>query len=359
LFENDYVLLGGGKVCLKKEFIEKLVTIERLVFDCDGVLINTNNSYRKTIKQTLSLIFKPFPQKRFIGFKKIEKLKFTGIYNNDWDSTYSLALFLFTTLSKDQARSLINWIKNKNMEPSTADRVGQLDLAYENFLKTIRRDPIRDPEKYAKEVCEKNGTCGELEEFIELIGRPLNVRESFLAKTFDAIYYGERLFKKIYNVKPPVNVKRGNIEQEELYVKNSTLSTLKKLFDRKMYLLTGRSKISVEYKIKKLQEYFDIEKSFFIEDLVREGYTDVNKLKKPSPTPLLELACDQPTVYVGDATEDLLLAKRAKESSQNIFFAGIVAENNSAVKKYFIESNADLILSNVNMLPKVFKNRCE
>jgi len=358
LFEKDYVLLDGGRVCLNKEFTEKLVTIERLVFDCDGVLINTNNSYRKTIKQTLSLIFKPFPQKKFIGFKEIEKLKFTGIYNNDWDSTYALALFLFTTLSKDQARSLINWLKNKSMEPGSVYRVGPLDLEYENFLKSVRGDPIGDPERYAEEVCEKNGTCEELKEFIELIGKPLNVRESFLAKAFDAIYYGERLFKRVYNMSPPVNVKRGNIEVEKLYVRKSTLSTLKKLFDHKMYLLTGRSRISVEYKIKNLQEYFDVEKSFFIEDIVREGCTNVDKLKKPSPTPLLQLACDQPTLYVGDATEDLLLAKKAKESSQNIFFAGIIAENDNVVKKYFIESNADLILSNVNMLPKVFKNRC-
>ena len=52
------------------------------------------------------------------------------------------------------------------------------------------------------------------------------------------------------------------------------------------------------------------------------------------------------------------LLREKKPSKKNIFFAGIIAENDNIVKKYFIESNADLILSNVNMLPKVFKNRC-
>ncbi|MGB9727661.1 MAG: HAD family hydrolase [Nitrososphaeria archaeon] len=356
MFEKYYIPFNKGRILLNKKFSERMDTLEGLVFDCDGVLINTNNSYRKTIKQTLSLIFKPFPQKRFIGFKEIEKLKFTGIYNNDWDSTYALALFLFTTLSREQARSLIEWIKNENIEVRGFNRMGVLELEYENFLKNVKVDPIRDPEKYAREVCEKKGTCDELKEFIEFIGKPLNVRESFLAKAFDAIYYGKELFKKIYNMEPPVNVKSGNIELESLYVSKSTLHTLKELFDYKMYLLTGRSRISVEYKIKDLEEYFNVKNSFFIEDIVREGYTSMDEFKKPSPTPLLKLACGKPTLYVGDAAEDLLLAKRAKEKSQNIFFAGIISSNNGIVKKYFIESNADLILSNVNMLPKVFKN---
>lgn len=356
MFEN-YVTLEKGTVYLHREFLEKVNDVERLVFDCDGVLINTNNSYRKTIKQTLSLIFKPFPQRKFIGYKEIEKLKFTGIYNNDWDTTYALALFLFTTLSKEQAKELIEWLKYKHLKTNFKYEKDNFSIEFENFLKSIKLDPVNDPEKYSTKVCHEKGAFNEFKEFIEIIGKPTNAQESFLAKIFDAIYYGEKLFKKIYNIVPPIKILKGNIEIERLYISRRTLSALKMIFDSNMHLLTGRSKISIQHKIKDMEEYFDINNSFFIEDIVRDGIYNINEFKKPSPTPLLKLANNQLTLYIGDSTEDLLLAKKAKEVSKNVFFAGVVKSNDKMTKAYFIESNADLIIHSINKLPKVFKNR--
>lgn len=356
MYSERYFSLNFGRICLNRDFVSEADAVERLVFDCDGVLIDTRNSYRKTIKQTLSLIFKPFPQKKFVGYREIEKLKFTGVYNNDWDSTYSLALFLFTTLSREGAKMLIQWLKLGNVKRVEGEAEG-LKRGFENFLKSLKADPIRDPEEYATRVCELKGTSNELKEFIDLIGRPSNVRESFLAKAFDAIYYGERLFKQVYGIPPPIRVREGNIELERLYVSKSALSTLKKAFDSRMHLLTGRSRISVKYKIKDLEKYFNLENSFFIEDIVREGLGDANEFKKPSPKPLLILSNSQPTLYVGDSAEDMLLAKRAKELARNIYFAAVIGSNDVGRRRYFMESGADIILSSVNELPKVFKNR--
>ncbi|MEM0053226.1 MAG: hypothetical protein QXL89_03505, partial [Nitrososphaeria archaeon] len=176
-------------------------------------------------------------------------------------------------------------------------------------------------------------------------------------QVFDSLYYGEKLFQKIYNIKPPIKILKGNIELERVYVSKRTLSFLKKIFNSKMYLLTGRSKISIQYKIKNMEEYFDVKKSYFIEDLVRDGDGNVNLFKKPSPVPLINLAENQPTLYIGDSTEDLMLAKKAKENLNKIYFAGIVKPNDKTMEKYFMESNADIIISSVNALPKIFKNK--
>ncbi len=353
---GNYIRLENGKVYLHKSFMEIVDDIECLVFDCDGVLINTNNSYRKTIKQTLSFIFKPFPQRKFIGYKEIEKLKFTGIYNNDWDSTYALALFLFTTLSKEQTKELLEWLNIWRLKVADFKfSKNEFKLEFESFLESLNTDPINDPEKYSINVCREKGTFDELKEFINIIGRPTNVQQSLLAKIFDSIYYGKKLFQKIYATEPPIKILKGNIEIERLHLNKRTLSLLKEIFNSKMYLLTGRSRISIQYKMKDIEEYFDVKKSFFIEDMVREGFGNVNLFKKPSPTPLLNLADDQTTLYVGDSAEDLILAKKAKEVSNKIYFAG-VAKPNDRIRIYFMESNTDLIISSVNMLPKVFKN---
>ncbi|MCX8188274.1 MAG: hypothetical protein N3F64_01015 [Nitrososphaeria archaeon] len=354
---GNYIKLEDKRIYLHKNFIEVKNSIEKLVFDCDGVLINTNNSYRKTIRETLSIIFKPFPQRRFIGYREIEKLKFTGIYNNDWDTTYALALFLFTTLSEEQTKELVKWLTLQKNDTSSKSCKKGFNIELQSFLNSIESDPIKDPEKYATKVCKEKGTYNELEEFIKIIGKPTNVRESLLAKIFDSIYYGEKLFQKIYNIVPPIKIPKGNIETERLYISKRTLLFLKETFNSKIYLLTGRSKISIQYKMRYMEEYFDTKKSYFIEDIVRDGVGNINLFKKPSPIPLINLADNQPTLYIGDSTEDLILAKKAKDVSNKIYFAGIVNPNDKMVRRYFMESNADLIVLSVNDLPKVFKNK--
>ncbi|MEM4522844.1 MAG: HAD family hydrolase [Nitrososphaeria archaeon] len=354
---RNYIKLENGKIYLHKDFVNEINSVERLVFDCDGVLINTKNSYRKAIRGTLSLFFRPFFQRDVIRYRDIEKLKFTGIYNNDWDTTYALALFLFTTLPKEIAKDLIQWLTGQVLESKFKRCKSSFDIEFENFLNKIKSDPINDPEEYATKVCQDKGTFNELQKFVNIIGRPNNVRESLLAKVFDSLYYGEELFEKIYNINPPIKIKRGYIEKESLYISKRTLVLLKEIFNSKMYLLTGRSKISVQYKINDIEEYFDMKRSYFIEDIVRDGIGDINLFKKPSPTPLLKLADNQPTLYVGDSAEDLIMAKKAKESSNKIYFAGIAKLDDEAIRKYFMESNADLIISSVNKLPKVFKNK--
>ncbi|MEM0053662.1 MAG: hypothetical protein QXL89_05705, partial [Nitrososphaeria archaeon] len=175
---KNYIKLEGGKIYLHENFVNIINDVEKLVFDCDGVLINTKNSYRKTIRQTLSLFFRPFFQKDVIRYKEIEKLKFTGIYNNDWDSTYTLALFLFTMLSKEQAKNYIKWIKGHTLNSKFKLCKSNFNIEFETFLNSIKNDPINDPEEYAIKACQDKGTFNELKEFIEIIGRPNNVRES-------------------------------------------------------------------------------------------------------------------------------------------------------------------------------------
>jgi len=70
-----------------KNIIECLKPREMLIFDMDGVLVDTSNSYRKTIKQT----YEHFSGKN-ISFEQIQDAKNLGGLNNDWDLTEYLLL---------------------------------------------------------------------------------------------------------------------------------------------------------------------------------------------------------------------------------------------------------------------------
>ena len=75
--------------------------LDILVFDMDGVLIDVSDSYRKTIAKTVQIYLETC-----LGFKKgsapliteehISSFKMAGGFNNDWDLTSGLLLFLIS-----------------------------------------------------------------------------------------------------------------------------------------------------------------------------------------------------------------------------------------------------------------------
>lgn len=81
-----------------------------LIFDMDGVIVDVNQSYRETIRQTASFFLK-----RTIKTQEVSNIKSKVGMNNDWDATY--ALINNTTISykkvKDHFQSLYLGNSNK------------------------------------------------------------------------------------------------------------------------------------------------------------------------------------------------------------------------------------------------------
>ncbi len=73
-----------------------------LIFDMDGVLIDVSGSYRKTIQRTIQIYLETclgFARNRgsWITNEEISLFKSAGGFNNDWDLTSGLLLFLLST----------------------------------------------------------------------------------------------------------------------------------------------------------------------------------------------------------------------------------------------------------------------
>jgi histidinol-phosphate aminotransferase len=80
-----------------KILLDTLRERELIVFDMDGVLVDTSNSYRMAIKET----YKYFAGKD-ISFEEIQQAKNSGGLNNDWDLTdYLLTLSGFDITKND------------------------------------------------------------------------------------------------------------------------------------------------------------------------------------------------------------------------------------------------------------------
>jgi hypothetical protein len=73
-----------------------------LIFDMDGVLIDVSKSYRKTIQRTIQIYLEScleFERRRrgWITDEEISLFKSVGGFNNDWDLTSGLLLYLLST----------------------------------------------------------------------------------------------------------------------------------------------------------------------------------------------------------------------------------------------------------------------
>ena len=77
------------------------MNLDVLIFDMDGVLIDVSRSYRKTIQRTIHIYLETclgFQRSRgdWIMDEEISLFKSVGGFNNDWDLTSGLLLYLLS-----------------------------------------------------------------------------------------------------------------------------------------------------------------------------------------------------------------------------------------------------------------------
>ena len=94
--------LINNKVAYLKIADSDIKNINTVIFDCDGVLINSKNSYDKCIELTISYILKNILNKQFINFKisksTLELFRQTGGFNNDYKFCYIVILKIISMI---------------------------------------------------------------------------------------------------------------------------------------------------------------------------------------------------------------------------------------------------------------------
>ena len=380
----------NNKPLYQKITQNKINNIDTVIFDCDGVLIDTKKSYDKCIELTISYILKNMLNKKFSKFKisktTIDLFRKTGGFNNDYKCCYVIILKSISVIPKDLIKSykveyqninkknILNSFKKLQlikMEINKLDRESDFNIINQKLTKELN--------KFAKEIKRIDlesienlimiGLNKEQKELVkvtkEFLNYPKNSKTNIIINVFDEYFYGKNLIKKVRKKKSIDFNRKGTIESEKIIVKESTLVFLKKKFLNKISIVSGRGQIGTKITLKNLYKYFNSRGNGFIEDLAREQKNNT-KFDKPNPTVLKRsvsrLKSKGNILYVGDSMEDLLMIQAANSTrNKQYLFAGIYGTSRSKQNKIklFMDNKADIIISNMNDIPKLISERIE
>jgi HAD superfamily phosphatase len=301
-----------------------------IIFDIDGVLLDTRKSYNKTIKKTVEYLVKYINPtignvSKLVSDELIFNFRKSGMFNNDTDTSYALLLSILCGPSK----------------------ISDLHIFIENISNNATLNGISSVENYLQGYSESR-----LKELKKLLNYPGGIHRSILTRVFDENFYGSYLFKKQHNINSKYYFGKPLIENDALLVSHSTMKKISNFFNKRIGIVSGRSRIAAEYSMKSLIKFFDNNGSIYLEDQERV-------MGKPDPSGLIKCVKSfgvNNAFYVGDSVEDLLMVQRARKVSNiHIELIGICASNarSKQVRNFFNSNGISLIVRDVNELPNI------
>lgn len=335
-----------------------------LIFDMDGVLIDVSRSYRGAIQRTVDIYLDAClgfgtGGKGLVTSEDVSLFKSAGGFNNDWDLTSGLLLFLLSisgfppspkrktfpsigeiisdlkTRSSNLTKNIIQLIQKKNLSPF----IRKVKLAG-GGLKGIRKTIKTSWEGWVYGDGDLNQ-----ENVVKRI-----FQEVYLGRKFTSCYHLPRLF---YNGK-------GLYFQERLIISRNILSSLEKRF--RLGIASGRPRFEAELALKRfrLSPYFD---SMVTLDECQEEETRIFrttrrrvKYTKPHPYSLLrvaqEIGLPHPRCgYIGDVIDDMIAAQAARKELP-ILAIGFLRNggNGKTSRESLLKAGADLVIESPRSL---------
>ena len=328
--------------------------VDAVVFDVDGTLVDTRESYDRAVVEAANLILlsltgASLPEQEVL--KAAYRLRMTGLYNLDWDTAYVVVMSALAGLSEEALAEVAEEAKPGSFSlpskpPARADSTAMLrslqsglELAAGGVAQFTRRLLSSCSSRRLKLLAKVR----------EYLGYPERSADSLLASVFDEVYYGSTRYLKLAG-RVVVGGRPGLIEREKLIVEERTLRWLSKATGGRLGIVSGRSRASAEEVLGHLMSYFNPRATVFTEDLARMGV----RASKPDPR-LLEasLRTLEPftaAAYVGDSPEDAEMALRA-----GAYFIGVYSTHPAPgeLASKLLELGAAVVVPTVNELPKV------
>jgi len=357
----NYKVIDGGIAILEDAF-EKIREIDAIIFDCDGTLIDVTSSFQLAGK-IITMIY----LEQFYGIEcrigddydeAFQLLKMLGGFNNTRRVISVLlqavlvhaedARLRKTGLDKIDLESYLDRVGRGVSEPaSVAEALEWIISKLENLLGNYVT--MGDVELMIEEKAKRIDKLNDLLSLRNLIGPLFLYGSGIFATIFSEIWLGGEGIRAKYSVKPRFYDGPGLIEYERLLVREGTLKELKALAPKGLAILSGRGVWEASKSLGDLLKYFDVDASVFLAD--RSA-----KLEKPNPEGLItccsKLGAER-VIYVGDGGEDLFLVREASKKGLHASLAGLLT--NKYAYTFFTKLGAEIILENVNLLPKLFK----
>jgi phosphoglycolate phosphatase-like HAD superfamily hydrolase len=391
-----YRLLNEERqIYLREDAEETLRGVNNLIFDFDGVLVQTSQSYRQTIIKVVDYYFLEIlglegEEGKLATLRDIQKFKDTGLYNNDWKLSYAFITYYLNLILKqlEQKSAFSNFTKRfYKFQFSNAGNFIQKLKAVRDFLRqnkvkgtdlaNLKNDNIVGLDLFLAQVnLEKTkplktslvGVDPKVENYKKRLVRQLIPydleKPDLLKRLFEETYLGRELFEKFYGVPSLFKFDESFIEKEKFTPTGKTLDVLRQEFG-KFGIYSGRPPTQGIHILEKYNylEYFNKEESVFLGGLLKSE-TEMKKLGKPDPTLFIELiekfySNASGVAYIGDGIADALLVENAKSGGlENLSFLGVrsSSEDSNRLFTEYAKHGADAIMTDVNDVPNLFSS---
>jgi len=381
------------RIYVREDAEEPLRGIEKLIFDFDGVLVQTSKSYRQTVRKVVDYYFLKIlgltgEEGKLATLRDIQKFKDTGLYNNDWNLSYAFITYYLTLLMREleQKSALKDFTKRfYNLQFSDIKSFIQSLIEVSNFLRRyevnktdlanlkdngiINLDLFLVQAKLEKPKPIETSLVGIDPEVAEdeqnLIRKlvPYDLEKpDLLKRLFEETYLGKDLFNKFYGVPSFFKFDESFLDKETFIPTKETMDMLRRQFGE-FGIYSGRPRPQGLYILEKYDYmgYFDEKGSVFLGDLLKSE-VEMEKLGKPDPTLFIELTeklVDRGAgvAYVGDGIADALLVENARsEGLENLLFLGVMSSSEDSNKLFteYGKHGADVIMTEVNDIPYLF-----
>jgi HAD superfamily hydrolase (TIGR01548 family) len=352
-----------------------------LIFDMDGVLIDVSKSYRKTIQRTLQIYLETclgFARRReeWITNEEISLFKSAGGFNNDWDLTSGLLLYLLSLSGISPLRKrerfaaigeALSYLKTKS--PLFRSRLQQRYVKFPGPtpfpLMGDGQDGGGNLSSFLDRVKSKGGGLRGVRRILGnswqgwVYGKGDLGKENLVKRIFQELYLGKE-FAAYYQLRPIFYRGEGLYKQERLLISREILSLLRRKV--RMGIASGRPRFEAELALNRfrLRPYFQsvvtLDESMEQENRIFRSTGKNMKCSKPHPYPILkaaeEMGLSNPRCgYVGDVVDDMAAASAAKKHL-SIVAVGFISghANRKILKDSLKKAGADLVIENPNEL---------
>ena len=345
------------------EDFSRVRTFSGIIFDCDGVLIDSTRSYDRALvicfRSFSSLLGYDFDDGEFMNV--VSQIRKLGGFNNDWDTLSVMVAYLYSKVRdtrlldnlaqisplKERLKIFEEMFFQTKNESKKRISLADLITVISGLQEGTNRDQLTQAILLDADL---------VNNVRKAMSYPKPVGEGFLSTLFDEVVYGKQVFREMYGFDCSMTVMSnpGLILEEKKMITEEALVSFFSACEGNLGIITGRPRVPTLFTLgDTFKKWFTKpEICFFTGDYILDA-----EEVKPSPKPMFKVArsldSDGPILYVGDSGEDLLMAKNANKSGllqKKVYFAAIAS---SEEKTTYFESEGsyvDCIVSNVNEL---------
>ncbi len=329
--------------------------MDLLIFDMDGVLVDVSWSYRKAIQQTIGLYLEQCLglKATLVSNEEITLFKSAGGFNNDWDLTAGLLLYL---LSELKVPVLPERRRFSSLEETVLYLRQKLSHVYPSRPLRSRRESLA---MFLEQVKASGGGLKGIRSALEgkwegwVYHRGDLDRENLIQRIFQELYLGDR-FSVHYPLQRLFYKGEGLYRRERLLIGREILSSLRR--GRKLGIASGRPRREAELALERFQigPYFDsvVTLDECEEEERRIFRTTGERVKRTKPHPFSLLKVMEETGmsnarcgYIGDGVDDMRAARATGKGSEMVaigFLAG--SQHRKKVREALLEAGADFLI---------------